>query len=129
MLIYLLCIFVKIILYIIIFVIIISHWKSVRYYEWSYDCVTLHDQMSCIICMAVNDDTFKANTLYVMLCYAMLCYVMYVLTCFVIRIHLRNFFKSEMSKTRTIYLASHCIHFCFLVCILIIHSDSFCSQR
>jgi len=52
---------------------------------FSNDCVTLHDQMLCIICMAVNDDTFNANKLYVMLCYVMLCYVMlcYVMLCYV----------------------------------------------
>jgi len=37
--------------------------------------------------MAVNDDTFNANKLHVMLCYVMLCYVMvmlcYVMLCYV----------------------------------------------
>ena len=32
----------------------------------------LYYQMLCIICMAVNDDTFNAIKLYVMLCYVML---------------------------------------------------------
>ena len=103
-----------------------------RYYYFSNDCVTLHDQMLCIICMAVNDDTFNANKLYVMLCYVMLCYVMLCLNMlcytdlFEEFLHIRNVKNTHNIFSVSLYpILFSSLHKVLAYSYLVIHRDSF----